>query len=86
MGPRLVGRGRISLVVTAEIPQRCFNGAAAGWPRNGKDGAAEMTTNPRASMGPRLVGRGRDAELPQRGRIMTALQWGRGWLAAEGFT
>ena len=57
MEPRPVGRGMIPGGKTPRGRPPSVNGAAAGWPRNGR-GRHRACGAPRASMEPRPVGRG----------------------------
>jgi hypothetical protein len=64
-----------------------FNGAAAGWPRKGIEGpfrgdyTFEVSFNGAAAGWPR---KGRCAKTSRACMERIRLQWGRGWLAAEG--
>jgi hypothetical protein len=94
MGPRLVGRGRHAERTTCIRGRKCFNGAAAGWPRKGDDSSCKSVIrmncsqagfNGAAAGWPRKGDYGRGG-LHAGGRWAAdrRLQWGRGWLAAEG--
>ena len=60
----------------------CVNGAAAGWPRNGRT-PSRATPPELASMEPRPVGRGMCARLCKDDTCGGRRQWSRGRLAAE---
>ena len=75
---------KVSVRVARGLPYYSFNGAAAGWPRKvvGPERAPEIQS---ASMGPRPDGRGRQSRPSPLGPSLQ-LQWGRGRMAAEGFS
>ena len=82
MWPRLVGRGNPLVLHPLERLNDRFNVAAAGWPR--KPSAARSLSSRRSCFNVAAAGWPRKPTSGVRSRATTtALQCGRGWLAAE---